>query len=214
MKTSRKSVPFYVQTLRKSLLIFVVPKRRKWPIFHYFWPKKCTVSLWERPFAALYLFHSNTRGGGVHGIIFPRRSNLSHKLLSNQAPQSSRLQPLRACHAWSRPQAPASSRAGPREGMLLLSPTHALHGKRIGTFALAAGARLAHAEALEGGLLLPWIFSKSPPTHGVPKPPSNKKRKKLHEKNRKPRVSPKANARLSWEREWLYNFNSPSIIDV
>ena len=29
IKTSRRNVPFYVQTLRKSLLIFVVPKCRK-----------------------------------------------------------------------------------------------------------------------------------------------------------------------------------------
>ena len=29
IKTTRRNVPFYVQTPRKSLLIFVVPKRRK-----------------------------------------------------------------------------------------------------------------------------------------------------------------------------------------
>ena len=57
IETSRRNVPFYVQTLRKSLLIFVVPKRRKWPMLDQ---KKCTVSLWERQFATLYLFHAYT----------------------------------------------------------------------------------------------------------------------------------------------------------
>ena len=61
IKTSRRDVPFYLQTPRKSLLIFVVPKRRKSPILD---PQKCTVSLRERQFATLPLFYAYTGDGG------------------------------------------------------------------------------------------------------------------------------------------------------